>query len=149
LKETNIDIFLLLKLKQISFTNYNIVKSILDEVLSQLTSFLAINSHSLGFPEFAFTTVNRLKKFSKNLINKNFKTEVKNFIEKISKQVERVTEYRAQANFVINNTDSVKLHEDELRKENVLLEEYEKIKLREKEAIESRISQVKGEFIKI
>ena len=42
-----------------------------------------------------------------------------------------------------------KLILDELKNGNILLEEVEKIKSKERDLIESRISQLKGEFIKI
>jgi len=148
-KETNVDIFLLLKLKQNNLNNYNIAKSIFDETLSLLTSYFAINSNSLAFPEFVFPLMSRLKKLSKVLKNKNFKTEVKNCLERIVKHIEHVNGYREKVNYIVKDLDTSKQIEDELKKENIMLEEYEKINIREKEFIESRISQVKGEFIKI
>jgi hypothetical protein len=110
-KETNIDMFLLLKLKPESFNNYNIVKTLFEETLIRLTEYLAINSNKLLFPEFTVLIITRLRKLNKALINKNFKDAIKEMIEKVTKHTEVVNQYRKQQGILIRDSEMVKDHE--------------------------------------
>jgi len=110
-KETNIDMFLLLKLKPESFNNYNIVKTLFEETLTRLTEYLAINSNKLVFPEFTILIISRLRKLNKALINKNFKEAVKELIEKVTKHTEVLNQNRKQQGIIIKDSEAVKDHE--------------------------------------
>ena len=110
-KENSIDIFLLIKLKPESFNNYNIVKSVFHECLTKLTEYLAINSNKVLFAEFSVLIVHRLRKIMKNLIDKNFKVEIKSLLEKITQHTEFVKEYKKNNSIVIKDTEKLKQHE--------------------------------------
>lgn len=113
-KETNIDLFLLLKLKPESFNNYNIVNTLFEETVTRITEYLAINSNKLIFPEFSIFIISRLRKLNKCLINKNFKESLKTLIEKVTKHIEVVNQYRKQHGITIKDTEIVKEHESRI-----------------------------------
>lgn len=147
--ESSLDLFLQLKLKPEVFKNYSVVKTLLEETSDRLLETVALASNSFTFPEFSTLVINRLRKASKLYIDKNFKTVIKDLIEKIEKYADLVEEKRKGLGISIKDIGKLKEAEKELNQNNTLVEAVEKIRVKQNEFISSRVSQIKGEFIQV
>jgi len=131
--------------------NYGLVLYLLEETIDSLNVFVSINCYKFSFPEIAFGILHQLKKILKNIIDKTFKENIKNLIEKITKQSNFIELSRKSSGINLLEGDKIKGFEIEMKrsKECILLSDVEKIKKKKSASLEARNSQMNDQFIEV
>lgn len=116
------DLANLLKLSKLQLQSRALQSNLLNESFELMAQLLANHSHYIGFPEFAFPIIVRLKKVTKATSLSWFRMQLKQLIEKAEEVSREITRDRATVTFSPKDSEQIAAWErDRRNSENSLV----------------------------
>ena len=101
------DLMFILRAKKADFSSFPYQSSVWNEALYLLSEHLALQSHTIGFPELVYPLTARLKKLSKELSNNKWRQSVTSLLQKIKSASDFIVKKRKAVTFGPSAVDKV------------------------------------------
>ncbi|KAJ9455799.1 Nucleolar complex protein 2-like protein [Diplonema papillatum] len=140
-----VDLMFMLRAKKADLSNTSYHQSVYQEAVFLLTEHLAQHSHTIGFPEFVYPILARLKKLAKEVAHVKCSQVLQALNQRIKNNAHFISTKRKAVNFGPTAAEKVAAFEASLKEEGTpLAKAYAKDRERRDETRKMRLQALKG-----